>query len=171
MAIEKKFKGNVGLFLVCAELSKRNLVALPTSRNTKGYDIVVLNPKTDAGIGIQVKCSDRREFPITSTLWASYEDDIEKNVASDFVFVHISDLDRPRYFIVSRSEVKRLLKSSVKRYAEKYGQKNKYTWEQMLDKERKEVRKPNPWVLKLEEIENYENKWQSLVDRLANPLN
>jgi len=47
MTIEKEFKGNVGLFLVCAEFSKRNLIAMPTSRNTKGYDVVVLNPKTN----------------------------------------------------------------------------------------------------------------------------
>ena len=44
---ERQFKGNLGMFLVCAELSKHNLIAMPTSRNTKGYDIVVLNPRTN----------------------------------------------------------------------------------------------------------------------------
>jgi len=51
MEIKKEFKGSVGLFLVCAELSKQNLIAMPTSRNTKSYDIIVLNPDTNRSIG------------------------------------------------------------------------------------------------------------------------
>jgi hypothetical protein len=61
--VAKDFKGNVGIFLVAAKLSAMNIIALTTSRNTKGYDIVVLNPETNKGKGIQVKCTDKKDFP------------------------------------------------------------------------------------------------------------
>lgn len=37
--------GNVGLYYVCYGLSKRGWNVLPTSRNTKGVDIVVFSEK------------------------------------------------------------------------------------------------------------------------------
>jgi hypothetical protein len=44
-----------------------NLIALTTLRNTKGYDIFVLNPETNEGKGIQVKWTDKKDFPIANT--------------------------------------------------------------------------------------------------------
>ena len=102
MEIKKEFKGNVGLFLVCAELSKLNLIVMPTSRNTKGYDIVVLNPCTNKSVGLQVKCSDRKEFPIFSSHWKNYKEKIDEKILSPFVFVDISEINNPRYYILTR---------------------------------------------------------------------
>jgi len=82
MEIKREFKGNVGLFLVCAELSKLNLIVMPTTRNTKGYDIVVLNPCTNKSVGLQVKCSDRKEFPIFSSHWKNYKEKIDEKILS-----------------------------------------------------------------------------------------
>jgi len=163
-----QFKGNLGMFLVCAELSKRNLIAMPTSRNTKGYDIVVLNPETNAAVGIQVKCTDRKEFPILSSHWRDYEEKIEEKIVSDFVFVDISDSDKPNYFIVTDKELKALLKSSIKKYVSDYGDKHDLSWERMLEKEKTEKRKPDLWVIRLKDIEAYKNRWETITDRLQN---
>jgi hypothetical protein len=99
--IRREFKGNIGMFLVCAELSKLNLIALPTSRNTKGYDILLMNPDTNKATGVQVKCSDKRDYPVLSSHRGDYDSAIEAKVLCDFVFVDIADLDKPGYFIVS----------------------------------------------------------------------
>ena len=163
-----QFKGNVGMFLVCAELSKRNLIAMPTSRNTKGYDIVVLNPETNAAVGIQVKCTDRKEFPILSSHWRDYEEKTEEKIVSDFVFVDISDSDKPNYFIVTDKELKALLKSLIKKHVSDYGEEHELSWEKMLEKEKTEKRKPDLWVIKLNYIEAYENRWETITDRLQN---
>jgi len=72
MVIKKEFIRNVGLYLTCAELSKKELIALPTSRNTKGYDIVVLNPNTNKSLGLQVKCNLNKDFPIFR-YWKDYK--------------------------------------------------------------------------------------------------
>ena len=116
MKIKKEFKGNVGLYLVCAELSKRNLIALPTSRNTKGYDVITLNPSTNKSIGLQVKCSDRREFPIFSSQWKNYEDKLNEKIISPFIFVDISNIDHPRYYILTEKEMKNFMKNTFNDY-------------------------------------------------------
>lgn len=169
--IEKEFKGNVGLFLVCAELSKHNLVAMPTSRNTKGHDLVVLNPETNKAVGIQVKCTDRKEFPILSSHWKDYIQNIESKILSDFVLVWISDPNRPEYFILSEAEIKSLLKSKIEEYSVRYQRKNSLNWEQLLEEEEREKKSRNLWVLKLSDVEGkgYKGKWETITNRLQNP--
>ena len=163
--IKREFKGNLGMFLVCAELSKRNLIAMPTSRNTKGYDIVVLNPETNTAAAIQVKCTDRKDFPILSSHWRDYEE----KIVADFVLVDISDSDKAKYFIVSDKDLKGILRSSIKKYASDYGKKHNQSWERMLDSEKTERRKPNLWAIKLSDIEAYEGKWGTITNRFQNP--
>ena len=154
------------MFLVCAELSKRNLIAMPTSRNTKGYDIVVLNPETNRALAIQVKCTDKRDFPVLTSHWKDYEQKIENKILSDFVFVDVSDPDKANYFIVSKQEMKDLLKSSINLWAHQYQQRHTLNWEQMLEKEETGGKKPNPWVIKLSDIEEYKDRWDTITNSL-----
>ena len=166
MEIKKEFKGNVGLYLVCAELSKRNLIALPTSRNTKGYDVVVLNPTTNKSIGIQVKCSDKKEFPIFSSHWRDYEKKINEKILSPFILVDISNIDAPVYYILTKREMKNLMKVKIEEYINSYQEKHKITLEEMLKKEEKEKRKADLWVLKLSDVKDYKNRWRAIIDLL-----
>jgi hypothetical protein len=147
-SIKPQFKGNVGMFLVCAELSKYNLIAMPTSRNTKGYDIIVLNPETNKSVGLQIKSTDKKEFPILSSHWYNYIQKIEEKILCDFVFVDISDLEHPNYLILSVKKVKNLLKSVIKRYLINRQEKYNLTLEELLEKEKKEKRKQDLWVIK-----------------------
>jgi len=41
--LSKQIVGNIGLYYVCYELSKRNWNVLSTTRNAKGVDIVIYN--------------------------------------------------------------------------------------------------------------------------------
>ena len=52
--------GIAGVHHVVSELSRRGMVALPTVRNTAGYDIVVSNPSGTKYATIQVKASSRK---------------------------------------------------------------------------------------------------------------
>ena len=47
--------GNVGLYYVCYELSKRRWNVLPTSRNARGVDVVIYNQTATQTHTIQVK--------------------------------------------------------------------------------------------------------------------
>jgi len=164
--IAKQFKGNLGLFLVCAELSKSNLIAMPTVRNTKGYDIVALNPKTGKAAPIQVKCTDKRDFPILKIYWRDYEERIEETILCDFVFVDIYDLNQPKYFIVSDKDLKEILKISIKEHAHKYQKRHNLSWGEMLEKEEREKRKKQQWAIKLPQISEFEDKWETITNRI-----
>ena len=52
--------GIAGVHYVASELSRRGLVALPTTRNVAGYDIVVVTPDGRHHANIQVKTSSKR---------------------------------------------------------------------------------------------------------------
>jgi hypothetical protein len=52
--------GIAGVHYVAAELSRRGLIALPTIRNTAGYDIIVATPDGKKHANIQVKTSQNR---------------------------------------------------------------------------------------------------------------
>ena len=164
--IKPQFKGNLGMFLVCAELSKRNLIAMPTSRNMQGYDVIVLNPETKLSLPLQVKCGGKNGFPILKAHWRDFEQMIEKKVLSAFVFVDILDPDKPNYFIASEGEMKELLKSSINRVSQQYQLKNTTTWEQMLNKENTENRNPRNWAIELRWIEEYRGKWETITNNL-----
>lgn len=49
--------GIAGVHYVAAKLSRRGLIALPTIRNTAGYDIIVITPDGKQHANIQVKTS------------------------------------------------------------------------------------------------------------------
>lgn len=164
--IAPQFKGNLGMFLVCAELSKRNLIAMPTSRNTKGHDVVVLNPQTNKAVGIQVKCTDKKNFPILNSHWSDYEEQIDEKIMADFVFVDISEVDKPRYFIVGDTELKHLLKSVVTKWGDKHGRRQGLSWKDIVEREKAEKRKPNLWALRLDHIESYEGRWETITNKL-----
>jgi len=53
--------GNTGLYYVCYELSKRGWNVLPTSRNTKGIDIIIFSEKAKRTHTIQVKSLSKKD--------------------------------------------------------------------------------------------------------------
>jgi len=166
MQIKKEFKGNIGLFLVCAELSKRNLIVMPTSRNTKGYDLVVLEPKANKSIAIQVKCTDKKDFPILNSHWCNYKMKIKEKILADFIFVDISNVEEPRYFVLTKMQIRNTIRTRIRNYIRQYQEKHAMTLEQMLQKEKEQNRKPDLWTLKLTEIDKFEDEWQKLVKKI-----
>ena len=58
--------GIAGVHYVVSELSRRGLIALPTVKNTKAYDIVALNEAGTRHANIQVKASSKKAsfFPM-----------------------------------------------------------------------------------------------------------
>lgn len=52
--------GSAGVHYVCAELNMNGLLALPTVRNTKGMDVIVLTQSGELLANLQVKTSSRK---------------------------------------------------------------------------------------------------------------
>jgi len=90
--------GNVGLFYVCYELSKRGWNCLPTTRNAKGVDIVIYSSKGDKKYTIQVKSlSKQNPVPFGSKL----------EIMADFVIICTEIFtEKPNLYILKPQEVK-----------------------------------------------------------------
>jgi len=93
--------GIIGVFYVCYELSKRGWIALPTTRNTKGVDVVIYNPSNPKQFyTIQVKTLRKRSpVPFGSN----------PQLFTDFVIIVRNIFDKPEVFILKSDEVKNKL--------------------------------------------------------------
>ena len=87
--------GSSGEFFVSAELTRLGKIALPTSRNTKGFDVVVTDKESTKSNFIQVKTNKKKaEFWIVNKPITPANDRY-------YVFVNLIDeSSRPEYFIV-----------------------------------------------------------------------
>ena len=92
--------GSAGEFFVTAELCRLGKIALPTSRNTKGFDVIVTNEDFSITDFIQVKTNrGKYEFWIVNK-------PVEPSDDRFYVFVNLLDKNsKPEYFIVRSSEV------------------------------------------------------------------
>jgi len=155
--VDRKFKGNVGIFLVAAKFSGFNQIALTTSRNTKGYDIVVLNPETNRGIGLQVKCTDKKDFPICTTSIKNFEKEFDDKIVCDFVLVDISSKS-PTFFIVPKDDLLTIMKDIVKKYIAKPHPRGVHEVNKQL------------WTINMsklgEEMKKYENGWEYILKKI-----
>lgn len=92
--------GSSGEFFVAAELSRLGKIALPTSRNTKGFDVIATNVEFTKTNFIQVKTNKTKNvFWIVNTPLDPAPDRF-------YVFVNLIDeSSRPEYFIVPTQDV------------------------------------------------------------------
>ena len=91
--------GNVGLYYVCYELSKRGWNAMPTARNAKGVDVVVYNQDATESHTIQVKAlSKRSPVPLGGSL--------DHLIADFYVICRKVFEDEPETFIMTGQEIK-----------------------------------------------------------------
>ena len=95
--------GNIGLYYVCYQLSRRGWNVMPTTRNAKGIDIVAYKDPGEDFIGIQVKTLSKRH-PIR--LGTS----LDKIVGHYWIIINnvAADPPDPHVFILPSDEVKKL---------------------------------------------------------------
>lgn len=101
--------GAAGVHFVVSELSLRGLVALPTTRNTAGIDVLVSEPDGSAQAALQVKTSLRPRKWGGDFYWpTSSPEKCLKGPRSFYVFVrHLPSEGRFEAFLESGDEVAR----------------------------------------------------------------
>ncbi|MBP1913000.1 chromo domain-containing protein [Thermococcus stetteri] len=105
----RQLVGNIGLFYVCYELSKRGWNCLPTIRNAKGVDIVIYSQDGSRKYTIQVKSlSGRNAVPLSGGITVDF----------DFLIICRNVLDSPELFILTLEEVKREMNKRVNKKGE-----------------------------------------------------
>jgi len=101
--------GNIGLFYVCYELSKRGWNCLPTVRNAKGIDIVIYSQDGKRMHTIQVKAlSGRNAVPFSKGITVEF----------DFLIICRKVWDSPEIFILTLDEAKKAISRKVNKKGE-----------------------------------------------------
>lgn len=91
----KHLVGNIGLFYVCYELSRRDWNCLPTSRNAKGIDLVIYSQDAKKMHTIQVKALSRKN----SVPFGKSE-----NLMAEFLIICVLN-EHPEIYILTNEEV------------------------------------------------------------------
>lgn len=107
MTSKGQFTGMTGLFLVAAELSRRRLIASPTSRNAQGADLLVTDAEGKRTFAVQVKTNAS-----TFDFWLLNSN--AKQLRSDTLIYALVNLrkDRTEYFLVPSRIVARHMRVS-----------------------------------------------------------
>ena len=92
--ISKNMIGAAGVHHVCSLLSMRDLIAMPTIRNTADIDILVTDPATSASANLQVKTS---QYKVTS--WPTSRPDTRLQ-GPNFFYVFLRYITREKTFQV-----------------------------------------------------------------------
>jgi len=99
--MEKKSQitGNIGLYYVCCQLSRMGWNAMPTSRNTKGIDILAYNSDCSRTISLRVKTlSNKAPVPLGSSI---------ARLLGDYWIIVNDVVNRPCVFVMSPEEVRK----------------------------------------------------------------
>ncbi|PMQ01209.1 MAG: hypothetical protein CBR30_06825 [Dictyoglomus sp. NZ13-RE01] len=100
MQRDNQLVGNIGLFYVCYELSKRGWNCLPTTRNAKGVDIVIYSQDAQKKLTIQVKAlTQRSAVPFGSN----------PHLIADLLIIVRNVFDSPIVYIMKIDEVRERL--------------------------------------------------------------
>lgn len=120
--ISTKLAGQVGEYLVCAELGKRGLIATSFTGNVPEFDLLVADNNLNT-LPIQVKASRSGNWPTRADLWIDIVIDDDSKVQIDrgdqvipypdliYVCVLIADPEKyehDRYFILKKSDLQKI---------------------------------------------------------------
>ncbi len=109
--------GNIGLYYVCYQLSKRGWNVLPTSRNARGIDLVIYDQVGRRRHTIQIKSLSQRS-PVP------FSKDLKDLVPADFLIICRSVMEeKPEIFITTFDELEGRM-----HVGEKNGKKSYWLW-------------------------------------------
>ena len=129
--------GNIGLFYTCYQLSKLGWNCLPTTRNTKGIDIIIYSQNAKRKYTIQVKSlSEINAVPMGKN----------KDIIADFLVIVVNVYkDKPDVFILTKEEAEDMIDERHKK-----------------DESRKED-ETSYWIQKNKyNSDKYKNKWDKI---------
>lgn len=128
----------------------------------------MLHPDTNKSIGLQVKCSDKKESPVFASFWHNYEEVMKSKIISPFIFVDISELEKPKYFILSQKQITTILQKKIKDYIDGYTNRHNVTFDEICEKEKdkddNKRKNADNWAIKYNELSTYLNKWVTITD-------
>ncbi len=128
--LHNKLAGQIGEYLVCAELGRRGYIATSFTGNVPEFDLIVANDKLKT-IPIQVKASRSNNWPSRANLWIDIEIDENNKKQIDHGDIAISNPDliyvyvalaapdkeeKDRFFILKKKDVQTIFSNGYRRW-------------------------------------------------------
>ena len=167
--LRNKLAGQVGEYLVCAELGRRGLIATSFTGNVPEFDLIVAN-STLSTIPIQVKTSRGDNWPTNAGLWIDIEIDDENKRQIDngdreitnpdliYVCVRLAEVEpeeRDRFFILRKRELQIICA------------RNYRTWISQHDWKRPRNYRSLDNRYTVSDLEPFEKNWELISDSLT----
>ena len=163
-----RLAGQVGEFLVCAELGRRGLTATPFSGNVPEFDLIATDSNLNS-IPIQVKVTRGKTFQSNISKWLNIKiDDVNKSqidkgeISIDnpeliFVCIFLSDVksnNPDRFFILQKKNVQEICVSLYREWMENKGWKRPKNYKSLH------------CTYSINDLEKYENNWEAILNKL-----
>ena len=163
-----KLVGQVGEFLVCAELGRRGLIATPFAGNVPAFDLIATDGELNS-VPIQVKTSNGSSWQFSGgkLLDIAFEKatgrqqvlGIRDQDNHDLIYVFVwlgHSRSRPdRFFILTKGAFLTTLQDHYEAYLEKHGGRRPKSPESMYS------------ALRLPDLEPFEDNWKLIERTLA----
>jgi hypothetical protein len=94
---DKQLTGNIGLFYACYQLSLHGWNALPTIRNARGADIILVKSKKKLGIQVKALSSEADIF-----LGKNYDD---PSVEYWVVLMNVRQIDKQMTYVIPQKDI------------------------------------------------------------------
>src|SRR5207302_11392686 len=94
--VSNQLTGNVGLYLVCAELSKRGFNVMPTARNARGVNIVGYDDERKSFTVQVMALTKRNPVPFGKSM---------DHLPADYYVIVVNVAEEPIYHILTRKEL------------------------------------------------------------------
>lgn len=165
---QNKLAGQIGEYLVCAELGKRNLIATPFAGNVPAFDILIADEFCRT-LPIQVKASRGTKFPTNAKEWMnlSYDPQTQCQIFGgpnrienrDLIYVHVAiaapDAGKDRFFILTKAQLQEVCIVAHSAWMSTLG------WRRPKNPESYDLR------YEIRDIAIYEDNWALITERLS----
>lgn len=163
-----KLAGQIGEYLVCAELGKRGYIATSFTGNVPEFDLIVANDELKT-IPVQVKTSRCDNWPTSANLWINIEIDETNKKQLDhgdtmianpdliYVCVALAEPDangRDRFFILSKKDLQTICSNNYR------------SWMNTIDWKRPKNYKSLDNRYSVDDLLPHENNWRLIEDKI-----
>jgi len=159
---KNKLAGQIGEYLVCAELGRRDYIATSFTGNVPEIDIIVVSEELKV-LPIQVKTSRSESWPTNAKLWINIEidekeqrqiDNGDKTISNPdliYICVSIAEPDTGQhdgFFILKKSDIQSICVKNYRNWM------NKHNWKRPRNYKSLDNR------YYLEDLLPFENNWK-----------
>lgn len=163
-----KLAGQIGEYLVCAELGKRGFIATSFTGNVPEFDLIVANDELKT-IPVQVKTSRGDNWPTSADLWINIEIDETNKQQLDrgdatisnpelvYVCVALAEHDtneKDRFFILRKKDLQIICSNNYR------------NWMRTIDWKRPKNYKSLDNRYGIDDLLPYENNWKLIEERI-----